>query len=56
MIGDSNNENNFPHKLLLADRQIERFRKAFANNLPANIELPKKPTNFLNNTIRLLSS
>ena len=30
MIGD--NERNFPHKLLLTNRQVANFRKAFANN------------------------
>ena len=29
MIGDSNDEANFPHKLLLTDRQISSIRKAF---------------------------
>ena len=32
MIGDFNDEANFPHKLLLTDRQVSRIRKAFANN------------------------
>ena len=31
-IGDSNDDNNFPHKLLLTNTQVLRFRKAFANN------------------------
>ena len=39
MIG--NNENNFPHKLLLADRQVLNLRKSFANNSSADIKLPK---------------
>ena len=29
MIGDSNDETNFPHKLLLTDRQVSKFRRAF---------------------------
>ena len=29
--GDSNDDTNFPHKLLLTDPQIRRLRKAFAN-------------------------
>ena len=29
VAGDSNNENNFPHKLLLTNNQGSRFRKAF---------------------------
>ena len=40
-IGDSNDENNFPHKLLLNDTQVSRLRKAFANNSSANIKLSK---------------
>ena len=39
MIGD--NENNFPHKLLLTNRQVLNLRKAFANNSSADIELSK---------------
>ena len=31
-IGDSNDEANFPHELLLTDRQISSIRKAFSNN------------------------
>ena len=30
IIGD--NETNFPHKLLLTNRQVSNLRKAFANN------------------------
>ena len=30
MIG--NNETNFPHELLLTNRQISSLRKSFANN------------------------
>ena len=32
MIGDSNDQTNFPHELLLTDRQVSRIRKAFSNN------------------------
>ena len=35
--GYSNDGFNFPHKLLLSDRQVSRLCKAFANNLSANI-------------------
>ena len=41
IIGDSNDENNFPHKLLLTNAQVLRLRKAFANNSSANIKLSK---------------
>ena len=39
MIGDD--EANFPHKLLLTNRQIENLRKAFANYLSTGIKLSK---------------
>ena len=39
MIGDD--ETNFPHKLLLTNRQVANLRKAFANYLSANIKLSK---------------
>ena len=37
----SNNETNFPHKLLLNNRQILSLRKPFANHTSANIKLAK---------------
>ena len=39
MIG--NNKTNFPHNLLLTDRQVSSICKAFANNLSVNVELSK---------------
>ena len=39
MIGDSNDDTNFSHRLLLSDRQLSKFYKALANNLSANIKL-----------------
>ena len=39
MIG--NNETNFPHELLLTDRQVLNLRKSFANNLSADVKLSK---------------
>ena len=39
MIG--NNEINFPHKLLLTDRQVSSLFKSFANNSSADIKLSK---------------
>ena len=38
VIGDSNDENNFPHKFLLANTQVSRLCKTFANNSSANIK------------------
>ena len=34
-------ETNFPHKLLLTNRQVATFRKAFANYWSTDIKLPK---------------
>ena len=39
MIGD--NEANFPHKLLLTNRQVANLRKAFPNYLSTDIKLSK---------------
>ena len=39
MIDD--NETNFPHKLLLTNRQAANLRKAFANHLSTDIKLSK---------------
>ena len=39
MIDD--NENNFPHKLLSTNKQVSNLRKAFANNLSADIKFSK---------------
>ena len=41
MIGNSNDETNFPHKLLPTNRQVANLRKAFANNSSVNIKLSK---------------
>ena len=37
----SNDENNFPHKLLLTNTQVSKLRKAFTSNSLANIKLSK---------------
>ena len=41
VAGDSNDENDFPHKLLLTNTQVSRLRKSFANTSSANIKLSK---------------
>ena len=41
MIGDSNDEANFPHELLLTDRQVSSIRKAFSNNSSVDIKFSK---------------
>ena len=41
MVGNSNDNTNFPHKLLLTNRQVANIRKAFANHLSTDIKLSK---------------
>ena len=41
LIGNSNDENNFQHKLSLDCKQVSKIRKAFANSSSANIKLSK---------------
>ena len=41
MIGNPNDETNFPHKLLLTYTQVSKNRKAFANGPSANIKFSK---------------
>ena len=41
VVGDSNDENIFPHKFLLINTQVSRVHKAFANNSVATIKLSK---------------
>ena len=41
VVGDSNDENNFLHKLLLTNTPVSKLRKAFANGSSANIKLSK---------------
>ena len=41
MVGNSNDNTNFPHELLLTNRQVTNIRKAFANHLSTDIKLSK---------------
>ena len=41
MIGSSDDESNFPHKLLLTNRQVANLRKALANHTSTDIKLSK---------------
>ena len=41
MVGNSNDNTNFPHELLLTNRQVANIRKAFAKNTSTNIRLSK---------------
>ena len=41
VTGDSNDENNFPHKLLLTNTKVSKICKAFANGASTNIKFSK---------------
>ena len=41
MVSNSNDNTNFPHELLLTNRQVANIRKAFAKNTSNNIKLSK---------------
>ena len=41
MVDNSGDNINFPHELLLTDRQVTNIRKAFANQLSTDIKLSK---------------
>ena len=41
IVDNSNDNTNFPHKLLLTNRQVANIRKAFAKNTSTDIKLSK---------------
>ena len=41
MIGNSDDEANFPHKLLLTNREVANLRKDFANHASTDVKLSK---------------
>ena len=41
MVGNSNDNTNFPHELLLTNRQVANIRKVFANHSLTDIKLSK---------------
>ena len=41
MIGNSDDNTNFPHKLLLTNRQVSSLRKAFATSISTDIKMSK---------------
>ena len=41
MVGNSNDNTNFPHELLLTNRQVANIRKAFANHSSSDTKLSK---------------
>ena len=38
MVGDSNDNTNFPHELLLTNRKVANIRRAFANHSSTDIK------------------
>ena len=54
MIGDSNDETNFPHELLLTDRPVSSIRKAFANNSSVDIKFSETQLSKMIQSRRLL--
>ena len=41
MVGNSDDETNFPNKLLLTSRQVTNLRRAFVNHTSTDIKLSK---------------
>ena len=54
--GESNNENNFPHKLLWTNTQVLKSCKAFTNKSSANIKLSKTQLHTIGKSGRFLGS
>ena len=54
VVCDSNDENNFPKKLVLTNTQVSRLRQAFSNDSPANIKLSKTQLNKIRQSGRFL--
>ena len=63
MVGNSNDNINFPHELLLTNRQVANIRKTFANHSSTDIKLSKTQLSkmiqsgrFLGNLLGILAS
>ena len=54
MIGHSNDNTNFPHELLLTNREVANLRKAFAKNISTDI-MSSKTQIIKNDAIRMIS-
>ena len=54
MIGNSGDNTNFPHELLLTNRQVANLRKASANHLSTDIKLSKTQLSKMIQSGRLL--
>ena len=55
MIGNSDDETNFPCKLLLTNRQVANLRKAFTNHSSTDIKLSKTQLSKMIQSGRFLS-
>ena len=56
VIGDSSDENDFSHKLLLTNEKVSKLRKAFTNGSSANIKLSKTQWHKIGQSRGLLGS
>ena len=56
MIGNSDDEANFPHKLLVTNRQVGNLRKAFPNHTSTDIKLSKTQLSKMIQSGRFLDS
>ena len=56
VVGDCNDENNFPHKLLLTNTQVLKLCKAFENNSSANVKWSKTQLNKIGQSGELLGA
>ena len=55
VIGNSDDETHFPHKLMLTNRQVADLHKSFPSNSSVNIKLSKTQLS-KNSTIKRISS
>ena len=56
IVGDSNDETSFPHRLSLTNTHVTNLRKAFANGSSANIKLSKSQLQKIGKSGLLLGS
>ena len=54
VIGDSNDQINFPHKLLFSNTKVSKLRKTFPNKSLANIKLSKTQLHKIRQSDRFL--
>ena len=54
LIGNSNDETNFPHKILLTGAQISKICKAFPNGSSANIKFSKTQLSKMQSGVKFL--